>query len=119
MDWEMLREDSIYPSVESWKNLDLKAVQRKIVLLKAEGCTELKYQKMGDIKDWILVGFGDAGIKSMPDKMTSVNGSVLLLCNRKTGAAAVLNWRSKKLRRKVTSSMAGECYSLIAMNITK
>ena len=70
---------------------------------------------MGDIEDWILVGFGDAGIKSMPDKMTSVNGSVLLLCNRKTGAAAVLNWRSKKLRRKVTSSMAGECYSLIAI----
>jgi len=94
---------------------DLKAVQRKIVLLKAEGCTELKYQKMGDIEDWILVGFGDAGIKSMPDKMTSVNGSVLLLCNRKTGAAAVLNWRSKKLRRKVTSSMAGECYSLVAI----
>ena len=63
---------------------------------------------MGNIDDWVLVGHGDAGIKSMPDKMTSVGGGVLLLCNRKTGAATALSWRSKKLRRKVTSSLAGE-----------
>ena len=87
---------------------DLRSIHRKIVLLKADCCTSLAYPKMGNIDDWVLVGHGDAGIKSMPDKMTSVGGGVLLLCNRKTGAATALSWRSKKLRRKVTSSLAGE-----------
>ena len=97
------------------KKTDIRAVKRKIVLLKSEEESEMRYPKMGEISDWVLVGFGDAGIKSMPDKMTSISGQVILLCNRRTGATAVLNWRSKKLRRKVTSSLAGECYAMIAV----
>jgi hypothetical protein len=91
---------------------ELRSIHRKIVLLKAEGCTSLAYPKMGSIDDWVLVGHGDAGIMSMPDKMTSVGGGVLLLCNRKIGAAAALSRRSNKLRRKVTSSLAGECFQV-------
>ena len=94
---------------------DLRKVQRKIILVKADSDSVMIYPKMDNIEDWVLVGYGDAGIKSMPDRMTSVGGRVILLCNRKTGAAAILSWQSKKLRRKVTSSLAGECYSMIGV----
>ena len=94
---------------------DLRKVQRKIILVKADSDSVMIYPKMNNIEDWVLVGHGDAGIKSMPDKMTSVGGRVILLCNRSTGAAAILSWQSKKLRRKVTSSLAGECYSMIGV----
>ena len=97
------------------KKSDLRAVKRKIALLKSEEDSEMRYPNMGEVNEWVLVGFGDAGIKSMPDKMTSISGQVILLCNKVTGATAVLNWRSKKLRRKVTSSLAGECYAMIAV----
>ena len=75
----------------------------------------MKYPNMGNVEDWVLIGFGDAGIKSMPDKMTSIGGLVVLIYNRVTHATAVLSWRSKKLRRKVTSSLAGECYAMIGI----
>ena len=94
---------------------DLRTVKRKIVLLKAEDGSQMKYPNMSNVNDWVLVGFGDAGIKSMPDKMTSIGGMVVLLCNKVTGAAAVLSWRSKKLRRKVISSLAGECFAMIGV----
>ena len=94
---------------------DLRNIKKKIVLLKAEEGSQMKYPNMGNINDWVLLGFGDAGIKSMPDKMTSIGGYVVLLYNRMTNATAVLNWRSKKLRRKVTSSLAGECYAMIGI----
>ena len=97
------------------KKSDLRAVARKIVLLKAEEPMQLKYPDMGNVEDWILLRFGDAGIRSMTDKVTSVGGKIILLCNRKTGNAAVLYWRSKKLRRKVTSSLAGECLAMIGV----
>ena len=74
------------------KKSDLRAVARKIVLLKAEEPMQLKYPDMGNVEDWILLGFGDAGIRSMTDKVTSVGGKIILLCNRKTGNAAALNW---------------------------
>ena len=94
---------------------DLRNIKKKIVLLKAEEGSPMKYPNMGNVNDWVLLGFGDAGIKSMPDKMTSIGGYVVLLYNRMTNATAVLNWRSKKLRRKVTSSLAGECYAMIGI----
>ena len=94
---------------------ELRSVKRKIVLLKAEPGSQMKYPDMGNVNEWVLIGFGDAGIKSMPDKMTSIGGMVVLLCNKITGAAAVLSWRSKKLRRKVISSLAGECFAMIGV----
>ena len=35
-----------------------------------------------------------------------------MLCNTSDDSAIVLSWRSKILQRKVTSSLAGECYAL-------
>ena len=66
------------------KKSDLRKVQRKIIIVKADGDSVMMYPKMDNIDDWVLVGHGDAGIKSMPDKMTSVGGRVILLCNRTT-----------------------------------
>ena len=49
----------------------------------------------------MLIGHGNAGILSLPDKSSCVGGSVVILANKKTGRCCVLNWRSKKLVRKV------------------
>lgn len=69
---------------------------------------------LGNVENWVLVGHGDAGIKSLPDKMTSCGGQVILLCNDETDKCCVLLWRSKKIIRKVTSSLAGETLAMIA-----
>ena len=51
----------------------------------------------------------------MPDKITSVGGYVVLLCNKKTAKCCVLQWKSKQIRRKVISSLAGETLALIGV----
>ena len=73
-----------------------------------------KIPDLGSMKDWVFVGHGDAGIKTLPDKMTSCGGQVILLCNMLTDMCCVLLWRSKKIVRKVTSSLAGETLAMIA-----
>ena len=67
------------------------------------------------MNEWVLVGHRDAGIKSMTDKVTSVGGYVILLCNKVTNACCVLGWKSMKIKRKVLSSLAGETLAMIAM----
>lgn len=58
---------------------------------------------------------GDAGIRSMPNKINSDGGHVLLLTKKKKEVACVLMWRSKKLVRKVVSlsSLAGEALACV------
>ena len=68
-----------------------------------------------NIDDWVLVGYGDAGVKSMPDKITSVGGYVVMLCNTKTNKCCVLSCESKQIRRKGISSFAGETLAMIGM----
>ena len=76
--------------------------------------TKMFFPNLGKIDDWMLVGYGDAGIKSMPDKLSSVGGQVILLANTNTNLACALSWRSKKLVRKVVSSLAGEALAVVA-----
>ena len=73
---------------------DLKSALKKIQKLQAYP-TRMVFPDLGAVSDWTLVGFGDAGLKSMPDKMSSVGGKVILLVNSEKGTACVLNWRSK------------------------
>ena len=89
------------------KKSDLKSAYKKISKLKGQK-TEMFFPNLGDIAEWTIVGYGDAGIKSMPDKLSSVGGHVVLLTNPHLRLACVLSWRSKKLVRKVVSSLAGE-----------
>merc|ERR1712155_406829 len=67
---------------------------------------------LGNMEHWVLVGHGDAGIKSMPDKITSVGGHVVMMVNKETSKTCVLGWRSRMLKRKVISSLAGEALAM-------
>ena len=96
------------------KKKDLTSALKRLQKLKAQ-TTKMFFPDLGDVKDWIFIGHGDAGLRSLPDKINSVGGSVVMLANKKTGKVCVLSWRSKKLIRKVISSLAGEA---LAMNDT-
>lgn len=92
---------------------DLKAALKKMQKLQGIA-TRMVFPDLGAVSDWTFVGYGDAGIKSMPDKLGSCGGQVVLIANNRLGAGCVLNWRSKKLTRVVVSSLAGEALALVA-----
>ena len=73
------------------------------------------FPDLGDVNAWSIVGYSDAGVRSMPDRLTSVGGQVVLLVNTEKHTASVLNWRSKKLQRKVISSLAGEALAMVSL----
>ena len=92
---------------------DLKTALKK--MQKLQGIhTKMFFPRLGSLSELTFVGYGDAGIKSMPDKLSSVGGQVILLSDNSKGLACVLNWRSKKLVRKVISSLAGEALAMVA-----
>ena len=87
---------------------------KKMLKVNAE-TTSMKFPDLGmDLDEWVLIGWGDVSVKSMPDKITSVGGHVILLYNRVTNNCCVLFWKSKQIRRKVISSLAGETLAMIA-----
>ena len=86
---------------------DLKQAFKVVKKLKSD-VTSMKFVNLGSPSQWSLEGFGDAGFKSLPDKVSSCGGHVLLLSNRSTGKACVLKWKSKKLKKVVSSSTAAE-----------
>ena len=92
---------------------DLKVALKKILKVKSE-TTKMVFRNPGDFKQWVICGHSDAGIRSMPDKVTSVSGHVIMLCNSMTNISCVLSWKSKKIKRKVASSLAGEALAMIA-----
>ena len=92
---------------------DLKVAQKKILKVKSE-TTRMVFRNPGKFEEWFLCGHSDAGIKSMPDKVTSVSGHVIMLCNSMQNICCVLSWKSKKIKRKVASSLAGEALAMIA-----
>ena len=92
---------------------DLKTALKKIQKLHGFP-TRIFFPNLGPVEKWCFVGYGDAGVRSMPDKVSSVGGQVILLANSERKIACVLNWRSKKLVRKVVSSMAGEALAIVA-----
>ena len=78
---------------------------------------ELIIPNLGDTEDWLLVGISDASNKST-NEIFSVGGQVIMLVNRKTEAAAVIHWSSKKITRVVSSSLAAEALGLQQMTGT-
>ena len=73
--------------------------------------TCMKFTDLGPISEWSLLAYGDAGFKNLPDNTSSCAGYVTLLCNENKNAACVSNWKSRKLRRVVSSSTAAEALS--------
>ena len=86
---------------------DMRQACKIITKIKCDG-TQMKFVNLGPVTQWTLHGFGDAGFKSLPDKTSSCGGHVILVCNREKGLSCVLDWKTKKLKRVVSSSTAAE-----------
>ena len=86
---------------------DMRAASKVIKKMKLEKTT-MTFPDLGNISNWVMEGFGDAGFKSLPDQMSSCGGKVILLKNKVSGAACIVSWRSKKLKRLALSSTAAE-----------
>ena len=96
------------------KKKDLRVALKK--LQKLQGIeTSMFFPNLGVEEDWTLVGYGDAGVKSLPDKLSSCGGQVVMLVNQNMKKACIINWKSKKLVRKVASSLAAEALALVAV----
>ena len=90
---------------------DMKDAIRTMRKLKFES-GEITVLDLGDMQDWVIEGYGDAGFRSMSGKVDSCGGRIVLIRNMKTEKACILSWRSKKLRRVVASSTAAETLSM-------
>ena len=94
---------------------DLQTACKRMIKVKSEETFIKDAYLVMDISEWILVGHGDCGLKSMPDKIIRVGGYVVMLCNKRTNAGCGLVWKSKKIRRKVISTLAGEALAMIGV----
>ena len=70
--------------------------------------TEMKFPALGNMSNWVMEVYGDAGFRSLPDKISSCGGQAVILRDSTTNHACVLNWKGRKLRRVVNSSTAAE-----------
>ena len=77
--------------------------------------TKMCFPDLGEVKDWTIEAYGDAGHKSMPDKLASCGGRAIMIKNMKSQKACLVSWRSKRLKRIVASSTAAE---VLAVNDT-
>ena len=71
--------------------LDLKMAIKAFKKMKS-GTTTMKFVDLGSVDDWVLEGYGDAGFKSLPDKLSSCCGYVILLTNKKTEMSSILDY---------------------------
>ena len=67
---------------------DLKILFKKMQKLQGVR-TSMFFPDLGPLEECIAVGYGDAGIKSMPDKISSVGGHEILLVNTHTKISPV------------------------------
>ena len=86
---------------------DLKSAIKVIRKIKSEKTVQ-RFPELGSVDKWTILGYGDAGFRSLPDKVSSCGGHALLIINSESKAACVVSWRSRKLRRVVSSSSAAE-----------
>ena len=82
---------------------DLKCALKKIKKLQGES-TVMFFPNLGAVNTWCIVGYSDAGVRSMSDRLTTVGGQVVLLVNKEKRIACVLNWRSNKHSRRWTQN---------------
>lgn len=84
----------------------------KIVKKLHASTTELRFTALGEVSNWVVEAFADAGYRSLPDKVSSCGGQVVIVRDIKSNNACVLSWRGRKLKRIVTSSTAAETLAL-------
>ena len=90
---------------------DLEYAVKVIKRLKVED-TKMSFPDLGEVKDWVIEAYGDAGHKSMPDKLASCGGRAIVVKSMRTQRASLVSWRSKRLKRIVTSSTAAEALAI-------
>jgi len=84
-------------------------VNKVIRRLKSEKVT-LKFQHLNNNNDLSLVVFSDASLGNLPDGGTQ--GGTFIALMGKTGKFCPLFWQSKKIRRVVRSTLAGETLAM-------
>ena len=77
--------------------------------LKSE-VSPLVFQKINDIENSTILVFSDASFKSLPGGASQ--GGFILLLSDETGNICPLQWKSKKIKRVVKSTLAAECLAL-------
>ena len=109
------RPDVLYDVCSLARNLKVATVEHlieanKIVKrLKSEKVT-LKYQHLGNDSSLKLVTFSDASLGNLPDGGTQGGGFIVLMGEQ--GLFSPLWWQSKRIRRVVKSTLAGETLAL-------
>ena len=93
---------------------DLRVALKK--MQKLQGIkTTMFFPYLGPEEEWTLMGYGDAGVKSLPDKLSSCGGQVIMLVNKRKKKVCIINWKSKKIVRRVVSFLAAEALALVAV----
>ena len=54
--------------------------------------TTMFFPYLGLEEEWTLVGYGDAGVKSLPDKLSSCGGQVIMMVNKHKKKVCIINW---------------------------
>ena len=90
---------------------DMKVAIKVVKKLKMEQ-VQMLFPDLGNVDEWSIDGYGDAGFRSLPDKVSSCGGSVVVIRNRVTKAACVVSWKSRKLKRVVSSSTGAEALAI-------
>ena len=79
---------------------------------------DLRFKKLGDLKDIKLSVFSDASYANLPDGESSGMGYLIFLTigyqPGRDSPCCLLSWASCELRQKVTSTLAAETLSLLA-----
>ena len=109
------RPDTIFDAchlASSLKNATVNNIleaNKVIKRLKSE-TVELKFQHLGDITKVQLLAFSDASLGNLPDGGSQGGYFIVLL--GENGKFSPLCWQSKRIRRVVRSSLAGETLAM-------
>ena len=96
-------------NLKSAKIKHLYEVNKVIRKVKSEDVS-LRYRYLGDNKSLRLVSFSDASFGNLPDGATQ--GGNLIMLMAENGQCSPLFWQSKRIRRVVRSTLAGETIAL-------
>ena len=71
----------------------------------------IHFPRLGLFNEWKIQVFGDASWGNLPDGTSSAQGHVIFLTG-KDNSCCPLSWKSNKVKRKVSSTLAAETLSL-------
>ena len=102
-------------SQQEFTHKDVKTMNSLIIHAKATQDFEIKFSKLMG-REWFITVFTDASLKSLPGKIKSPMGYIVLMSNgfvpgRRT-RCCVLTWRSCTVSRVVTSTSEAETLAL-------